>query len=130
LSPTVVDISMTIFSKNDGSYRGDNPVYQEKRRTPRIVFIAVAEITDQESGGQLTGRVTELSAYGCYVDILNTLPAPRTVTIKIFAESECFEAKANVIYAHQNLGMGLVFQEISLQSGNLLRHWLVKGSST
>jgi PilZ domain len=121
---------MTIFSKNDGSYRGDNPVYQEKRRTPRIVFIAVAEITDQESGGQLTGRVTELSAYGCYVDILNTLPAPRTVTIKIFAESECFEAKANVIYAHQNLGMGLVFQEISLQSGNLLRHWLVKGIST
>ena len=90
----------------------------------------MAEITNQESGGQLTGRVSELSAYGCYVDILNTLPAPRTVTIKIFAASECFEATANVIYTHQNLGMGLVFQEISLQSGNLLRHWLVKGSST
>jgi hypothetical protein len=47
-----------------------------------------------------------------------------------FAESECFEAEANVIYTHQYLGMGLVFQEISLQSGNLLRQWLVKGIST
>jgi hypothetical protein len=49
------------------------------------------------------------------------------VTVKIFAASGCFEAKARVIYAHQNLGMGLVFQEVSLQSGNLLRQWLLEG---
>lgn len=104
-------------------------MHNEKRRTPRIAFIAVAEITDQESGGQLTGQVSEVSAYGCYVDMLNPLPAAKTVTIKIFADSECFEAKAKVIYTHQNMGMGLAFQEVSLQSGNLLRQWLLKGVS-
>jgi hypothetical protein len=104
-------------------------VYQEKRRTPRIAFVAVAEVTDQESGGQITGQVSELSAYGCYVDMLNTLPVANTVTVKIFAASECFEAKAKVIYAHLNLGIGLAFQEVSLQSGNLLREWLRKGIS-
>jgi hypothetical protein len=102
-------------------------VHQEKRRTPRISFIAVAEVTDEESGGQLAGQISELSAYGCYVDSLNPLPVANTVTVKIFAASRCFEAKAKVIYAHQYLGMGLVFQEVSLQSGNLLRQWLLEG---
>jgi hypothetical protein len=33
---------------------------------------------------------------------------------------------AKVIYTHRNRGMGLIFQELSLQSGNLLRQWLLK----
>jgi hypothetical protein len=31
---------------------------------------------------------------------------------------------AKVLYAHPNLGMGLVFQEVSLRSGAVLREWL------
>ena len=102
-------------------------MHNEKRRTPRINFVAVAEVTDQESGGQIAGQVSELSAYGCYVDMINPLTLENIVTIKIFAASECFEAKAKVIYAHQNMGMGLAFQEVSLKSGNVLRQWLLKG---
>ncbi len=103
-------------------------MHQEKRRTPRISFVAVAEITEQESGRQLTGQVSELSAYGCYVEIQSALAVDTAVTIKIFAESECFEAKAKVIYAHANLGMGLVFQQLSLHGGSILREWLLKAS--
>jgi PilZ domain len=103
-------------------------VFQEKRRTPRIPFVAVAELAETESGANVTGQVSELSAYGCYVEILNTFPIDTTVTIKIFAEAECFEAKAKVIYAHPNFGIGLVFQELSLQNGNLLRQWLLKST--
>lgn len=103
-------------------------MFQEKRRTPRIPFVAVAELAEMESGANVTGQVSELSAYGCYVEILNTFPIETTVTIKIFAEAECFEAKAKVIYAHPNFGMGLVFQELSLQNGNLLRQWLLKSA--
>ncbi len=81
-----------------------------------------------ESGASLTGQVSELSAYGCYVEIPSALPIDTTVTIKIFADAECFEAKAKVIYAHPNFGVGLVFQELSLQNGNLLRQWLLKAT--
>jgi hypothetical protein len=52
------------------------------------------------------------------------------VAIKIFADSECFEANAKVIYAHPNMGMGLAFEQISLKSGTLLRQWLLKASET
>jgi hypothetical protein len=96
--------------------------------SPRFTFIAVAEITPTKSVGQLNSRVAELSLNGCYVDMLNTLPIGSEVSIKIFAESECFEAGAKVIYAYPNLGMGLAFKEVSLKSGTILRQWLLKAS--
>jgi hypothetical protein len=98
----------------------------QRRRTPRIAFVAAAELCDKKRGGQLTAQVGELSAYGCYVGTLNTLPIANTVLLKFFARSECFEAMAKVIYTHRNCGMELIFQELSLQSGNLLRQWLLK----
>src|SRR6266853_5099737 len=76
---------------------------QKTRRSPRFSFIAVAEIAHTESGGNFSCRVSELSLNGCYVDMLNTLPIGSEVAIKIFAESECFEANVEVIYAHPNL---------------------------
>ena len=88
--------------------------------------MAVAELAELDSGTSLTGQVNELSSGGCYVESHTTLGLDTVLTIKIFADGECFEAKAKVIYAHPNFGMGLVFQGLSLQSGNLLRQWLLK----
>jgi hypothetical protein len=99
---------------------------RKTRRSPRFPFIAVAEITHTESEGDFSCRVSELSLNGCYVDMLNALPIGSEVAIKIFAESECFEANAKVIYAHPNLGIGLAFEKVSLTSGALLRQWLLK----
>jgi len=104
--------------------------FREKRRTPRYPFIAVAEITDAASSAPLNSQVAELSLNGCYIDMLNTLPVNNKVIVKIFADGECFEATASVIYAHQGLGMGLAFQDISLKSGVLLRRWLEKAGET
>jgi hypothetical protein len=101
---------------------------QETRRSRRFPFIAVAEIAHTESGGKFSCRVSELSLNGCYVDMLNALPIGSEVAIKIFAEPECFEANAKVIYAHPNLGMGLAFEQISLKSQTLLRQWLLQAS--
>ena len=105
-------------------------MYQITRRGPRLPFIAVAEIAHTESGGNFNCRVSELSLHGCYVDMLHTLPIGSALAIKIFAESECFEAHAKVIYAHPNLGMGLAFEQVSLKSGELLRQWLLKAGET
>ena len=101
-----------------------NSVYTEQRRSPRFSFVAVAEITDKESGGELVTRVSELSVNGCYIDEQNPFPSGTIVTLKIFSESEVFDATAKVLYAHPNLGMGQVFQEVSLRSDAVLREWL------
>jgi hypothetical protein len=106
--------------------RGDlNSVYTEKRRSPRFPFVAVAEITAKESGGELVTRVSELSVNGCYIEEQNPFPSGTIVTLKILSDSEVFDATAKVLYAHPNLGMGLVFEKVSLRSGAVLREWLL-----
>jgi hypothetical protein len=98
------------------------------RRSPRIPFIAVAEIAHRDSGGQLSCQVATLSSHGCYVEVPNTLPIGSEVAIKIFAESECFGATAKVVYELPNSAMGLAFEEVPLKSAALLRNWLLKAS--
>ena len=103
-------------------------MYDNPRRSPRLPFIAVAEIAHRESGGRLSCQVAKLSHHGCYVEVPNTLPIGRDVSIKIFAESECFACTARVVYELPNSGMGLAFEEVSLENQRLLRQWLLKAS--
>lgn len=99
-------------------------MFTEKRRSPRFPFHAVAEISEKESGGEIKTRVSELSVNGCYIDEQNPFPSGTLVTLKIIAGSEIFEATAKVLYAQENLGMGVVFQDASIKSGMVLREWL------
>jgi len=101
----------------------------ERRRTPRFPFVAVAEITEKASGVEIVTQVSELSLYGCYIDHKNPFPAGTSVTVKIFSESEVFEATAKVLYAHPNLGMGLSYHELSLRSSGILRGWLARAET-
>ncbi len=101
---------------------------QKTRRSPRIPFIAIAEIAYRESEGRLSCQVATLSLHGCYVEVPNTLPVGREVSVKIFAESECFSATATVVYELSNSAMGLAFEEVSVKSGAILRQWLLKAS--
>jgi PilZ domain len=101
---------------------------QKTRRSPRIPFIAIAEIAYRESEGRLSCQVATLSLHGCYVETSNTLPIGREVSIKIFAESKWFAATAKIVYELPNSAMGLAFEEVSLKSGAILRQWLLKAS--
>jgi hypothetical protein len=101
---------------------------QKTRRSPRIPFIAIAEIAHRESGGRLSCQVSTLSLHGCYLEVPNTLSTGSEVAIKIFAESECFAATGKVVYELPNSAMGLAFEEVSLKSQALLREWLLKTS--
>jgi hypothetical protein len=97
---------------------------QQGRRSPRLPFIAVAEITDIASGQQSEARVAMLSLHGCFVEMQNTLPAESSVGIKIFAESEYFDGSAKVVHVREDVGMGLAFQEVSQRNGKVVREWL------
>jgi hypothetical protein len=102
------------------------PLYQTPRRSPRLPFIAVAEITYR--GGRLSCQIGSLSFHGCYVEAPSTLPIGSEVAIKIFAESECFAATGKVVYELPSTAMGLAFDEVPLKSAALLREWLLKAS--
>lgn len=93
-----------------------------QRRTPRFPFSAPAEIAT--SGPTVETQVTELSAYGCYLESTAPFPSGTRVTIRISAGGQCFEAKASVLYSQPNLGMGIVFRDVKPQSQAILHEWL------
>lgn len=97
---------------------------QDRRRSPRFPFIASAEVLAENNGSRLDARISDISASGCYVDTINPLPDGTPVRLKIFNESQSFEAAAIVVYAHTHLGMGLRFGEVPPNSMTILRGWL------
>lgn len=98
----------------------------ERRRTPRYPFIAVAELIDEQARTKMDTRVSELSLHGCYFDMVNPLPDGTPIHVKVYFENEFFEAKGKVIYAHPNLGMGVTFDEIPSYSMPILKKWLLR----
>jgi hypothetical protein len=99
-------------------------MYEKTRRTPRIPFIASAEVLAESGGSKLAARISDLSTLGCYVDTINPLPDGTAVNIKIFNNAQLFEAPATVVYSHTHLGMGLAFREVQAQSQSVLQNWL------
>jgi hypothetical protein len=101
---------------------------QDRRRTPRVPFVADAELLEVKSGMRLNAQVSELSLNGCYVDTVNPLPEAAEVYVKVFTEEYFFEAPAVVAYSHQHLGMGLAFHDVKPHFVTVLQNWIMAGT--
>jgi len=97
---------------------------EERRRAPRFPFIAAREVLDENSGSLLSIRVSDLSLNGCYLDTINPFPDGTLVHVKIFTDSNRFEAPATVVYFHTHLGMGVAFRELDSTHLTVLQNWL------
>ena len=105
--------------------RGNRPE-TDRRRTPRYPFVATAEIVEISSGTRIFARVSDLSLYGCYIDMSNPLPTGAHVFVKIFTDADFFEAEANVVYSQPNLGVGLAFHDVKPAFLPTLHKWLLQ----
>jgi hypothetical protein len=103
---------------------GPNPMEQERRRSPRFPFIAAAEVHEENNGTQISARISDISATGCYMDTINPLPGGTAVRMKIFNETQSIEASATVAYSVTHLGRGLSFGEVPASSRDILREWM------
>jgi hypothetical protein len=98
--------------------------YQEKRRSPRYSFIASAELIEERADVRIASRVSELSRFGCYLDMMNPFPTGTMVLVKIAAGDAFFEAKAKIVYSQPNMGAGVGFLEVAPASVEVLERWL------
>lgn len=102
----------------------------ERRRTPRFSFIASAELIEEASDVRIATRVSELSLYGCYLDMMNPFPVGTLVLVKISAGDAYFQAKSKIVYAQPNMGAGVVFLETEVQYQPVLERWLDEAGRT
>src|SRR5258708_6614513 len=99
---------------------------EERRNNQRFPFVAASALSEAGSRTKLSATVSEISAHGCYLDMLNPLQYGTNVSVKIFAGADSFEAAATVVYSHPNLGLGVVFQDASQASLATLQKWLLE----
>jgi hypothetical protein len=95
----------------------------DRRVHARAPFIAAAEVCELQSKMCLTGRCSDLSAGGCYVDTLAPLAVGAEVAVRIVHESREFQALARVAYSSAPMGMGLTFTKITPEHEAVLRSW-------
>jgi hypothetical protein len=103
--------------------------FPDRRRGLRFPFLANAEIQASDGATQLKARVTDLSLFGCYVDVVNPLPVGSDLVIRIFGSTEIFESRATVRYSHANLGMGLAFRDVKPFFLPVLKKWLAEAAN-
>jgi PilZ domain len=99
-------------------------VETELRRSPRVPFIAAAEIMEANTQVRLSARTSDISRHGCYMDMVNPLPPGVAVKIAIAHGQRTFSATAGVVYSQAPLGMGLEFRDIDKAEQDKLEHWL------
>jgi PilZ domain len=102
---------------------------RELRRSPRIPFVAAAEITELQTETRLPARTGDLSRHGCYVDMVNPLPVGTPVRVHITHGQRSFYANAGVVYSQTPLGMGLAFQPVESKHEAVLESWLSEAVS-
>ena len=102
--------------------RDNNPT--DRRRVPRFPFVAHAEITEEGSETKTTVYTSDLSLYGCYIRLTNPLPCGTHIVIKIFSETDFFQAPATVVYSQANQGNGLSFHDVKPHFLPTLQKWL------
>jgi hypothetical protein len=107
-------------------YPGALTMEPELRRSPRIPFIAAAEIMEVDTEVRLTARTGDLSHGGCYMDMVNPLPQGTAVKVAIAHGDRTFDAIAKVVYSQTPLGMGLEFRVIDSTHQPTLGQWLAE----
>lgn len=112
-----------------GTSTGSQASGSERRAVPRFSLIATAEIIEPVSDVHISGRISEISRKGCYVDILNTLPRETFVQIRISRDKGTFIASAKIIYVQEGMGMGVAFWEVADDQLAILDSWLAEFSS-
>jgi hypothetical protein len=97
-----------------------------RRLVPRYTLIATAEIIDVASDMHMSGRISEISRKGCYVDVLNALPVHNLVQVRISRDAGTFTSPGEIIYAQNGMGMGVAFRDTAAEQIKILDGWLAQ----
>lgn len=100
--------------------------YAERRSVPRYPFVANVEIYEPLGRIRLEGQTSEISANGCYVDVLNPLEKNTVVQLRILREGQTFQTWGRVAYVQPNLGMGVAFFDTLEEQRRIIAEWLVE----
>jgi hypothetical protein len=96
----------------------------ERRRAPRYPIIADAEVTEIASETTFSAKTSDLSAGGCFLDMLNPCPEGTEIAVRISRADSTFTARGRVVFLFPNTGMGVMFTNVPASQQAVLETWL------
>ena len=109
-----------------GTPTGLGPPFRDKREVPRYSFIAEVTVTDVANDTVMSGRISEISRKGCYVDLLNPLPEGTSLQLKVSRDQGVFMTPGRIIYVQPGMGMGVAFVGTPADQLKTLDAWLAE----
>ena len=103
--------------------------YREHREVPRFTLIASIVLREPQSDTKISGRISEISRKGCYVDVLITLPQGTMLDVRISRDQGVLESKGKIVYVQDGMGMGVTFVDLAPDQLILLDSWLAEIAS-
>jgi hypothetical protein len=100
--------------------------FREKRSVPRYTLIASVEVIESTTETKISGRISEISRKGCYVDVLNTLPVGTRIRLIISRDRGTFTTNGKIIYVQEAMGMGVAFADTADDQLKILDVWLAE----
>jgi hypothetical protein len=98
--------------------------FAQKRSVPRFPFAARVTILDPISSLEFTGRTSDISSKGCFVEAVDQFPLNSIVQVRIETTSEAFETWGRVAHVHTALGTGIGFLQIAPDQQLILQTWV------
>ena len=114
------------MAETPGTPANSSAAYRERRAVPRFNLIASAEIIEPASGVHISGRISEISRKGCYLDVLNTLPVGTRLRLIISRDQGSFTCTARIIYVQEGMGMGIAYVDVPPDQLKILDGWLAE----
>jgi len=98
---------------------------ENRRIAPRVPLIVDVEVVEVDSGTRLSGRTSDISRTGCYIDTLNPTPEGTAVRVKLSHADEKLDLPAKIVYVSPRLGMGVHFDpQLPAEQLAVLDRWL------
>jgi PilZ domain len=98
----------------------------EKRRHPRFAFSTGGEAFDPQANVRITGRLSDISRSGCYMDTISPFAVNAAIILTVTKEGRTFKTKAKVVYSLNGMGMGMMFTTTEPEQARVLDAWLAE----
>jgi hypothetical protein len=104
--------------------RHAEPPEVDRRAYARYQYTAEAKVIERLSEAELSGRCSDISLGGCYIDALSPFPVGAGVRVALTTDAGNFSADGIVASSTDGMGMGLRFTSIEPDQRRILNGWI------
>jgi PilZ domain len=115
--PLMIDASASAYTSNS-SWRGP-----DRRQFARHVCCIAARVSLQHDSGEMSGKITDISLGGCYVEMLSPLPVGTVVQLSLSPAESTLHLLGKVRSSQTGFGMGVVFVGMDADDFEALRRF-------